>query len=109
MARARSGSTDAQELESNAAKVDPNTWPGPILAFYLKHIDAKDVILAARSGNPNTQGNQSCQAYFFVGEDAVLRQDIDEATRLLRQARDTCPPDSFKNATAEAELKKLEK
>jgi lipoprotein NlpI len=109
LARARSDRDDARELASNAAKVDPNTWPGPILAFYLKRIDASDVMRAAGSGDANTQPNQTCQAYFFVGEDTMLRHDTTEAIRLLRQARDTCPPDSLTNAAAAAELKRLEK
>ena len=109
LARARSNRDDAQELASNATMVDPKTWPGPILAYYLRRIDADEVMRAAGNGNANMPRNQSCQAYFFVGEDAVLRQDIDEAARLLRQARDTCPLDSFKHAAAEFELKRLPK
>ena len=109
LARARSNRDDAPELASNATMVDPKTWPGPILAYYLRRIDADEVMRAAGNGNANMPRNQSCQAYFFVGEDAVLRQDIDEAARLLRQARDTCPLDSFKHAAAEFELKRLPK
>ena len=109
LAHARSNRDDAQELASNATMVDPKTWPGPILAYYLRRIDADEVMRAAGNGNANMPRNQSCQAYFFVGEDAVLRQDIDEAARLLRQARDTCPLDSFKHAAAEFELKRLPK
>jgi hypothetical protein len=82
---------------------------GPILAFYLKRIDASDVMRAARSGDANTQPNQTWQAYFFVGEDAMLRHYTAEVIRLLRQACDTCPPDSLTNAAATAELKRLEK
>jgi len=109
LAHARSNRDDAQELASNARMVDPKTWPGPILAYYLGRVDADEVMRAAGNGSADMPRNQSCQAYFFVGEDAVLRQDIDEAARLLRQARDTCPLDSFKHAAAEFELKRLPK
>jgi len=109
LARARSNRDDAQELASNARMVDPKTWPGPILAYYLGRVDADEVMRAAGNGSADMPRNQSCQAYFFVGEDAVLRQDIDEADRLLRQARDTCALDSFKRAAAEFELKRLPK
>jgi len=109
LAHARSNRDDAQELASNARMVDPKTWPGPILAYYLGRVDADEVMRAAGNGSADMPRNQSCQAYFFVGEDAVLRQDIDEAARLLRQARDTCALDSFKHAAAEFELKRLSK
>src|SRR5215472_6377935 len=109
LARARSNRDDAQELASNARMVDPKTWPGPILAYYLGRVDADEVMRAAGNGSADMPRNQSCQTYFFVGEDAVLRQDIDEADRLLRQARDTCALDSFKRAAAEFELKRLPK
>jgi lipoprotein NlpI len=109
LARARSNRDDAQELASNARMLDPKTWPGPILAYYLGRVDADEVMRAAGNGSADMPRNQSCQAYFFVGEDAVLRQDIDEAARLLRQARDTCALDSFKHAAAEFELKRLPK
>jgi len=109
LAHARSNRDDAQELASNARMVDPKTWPGPILAYYLGRVDADEVMRAAGNGSADMPRNQSCQAYFFVGEDAVLRQDIDEAARLLRQARDTCALDSFKHAAAEFELKRLPK
>src|SRR5215472_14883162 len=109
LARARSNRDDAEELASNARMVDPKTWPGPILAYYRGRADADEVIRAAGNGNADMPRNQSWQAYFFVGEDAVLRQDIDEAARLLSQARDTCALDSFKRAAAEFELKRLPK
>src|SRR5580700_1860811 len=109
LARARSNRDDTEELAGNAAKVDLKTWPGPVLAYYLKRIDANDVMAAARTGDAKTQREQGCEASLYVGEDAVLRQNTDEATRLLRQARETCPPNSVEYTTAEVELKRLEK
>jgi lipoprotein NlpI len=109
LARVRSNHDDTEELTDNAAKFDLNRWPGPVLAFYLKRIDANDVMGAARSGDAKTQREQGCEASFYVGEDAVLRQDPDEAIRLLRQARETCPPIFVEYTAAEAELKRLEK
>jgi len=109
LARARSNHDDTEELTGNASKVDLNTWPGPVVAFYLKRIDAKDVMGAAQSGDAKTQREQGCEASFYVGEDAVLRQHTDEATRLLRQAQGTCPPSFTEYAATLAELKRLEK
>jgi lipoprotein NlpI len=109
LARARSNRDDTAELAGNAAKVDLKTWPGPVLAYYLKRIDANDVMAAARTGDAKTQREQGCEASFYVGEDAVLRQNTAEATRLLRQARETCPPSFAEYTAAEAELKRLAK
>jgi lipoprotein NlpI len=109
LARARSDRGDTEELTGNAVKLDLKTWPGPVVAFYLKGIDANGVMAAARSGDAKTQREQGCQVSFYVGEDAVLRQDTAEATRLLRQARETCPPDFAEFIAAQAELKRLEK
>jgi lipoprotein NlpI len=109
LARARSDRDDTEELTGNAVKLDLKTWPGPVVAFYFKGIDANGVMAAARSGDAKTQREQGCQVSFYVGEDAVLRQDTAEATRLLRQARETCPPDFAEFIAAQAELKRLEK
>jgi lipoprotein NlpI len=84
-------------------------WPGPVLAYYLKRIDASDVMVAAKSGDAKTQCEQGCEASFYVGEDAVLRHSTYEATGLLRQARETCPPSFVEYTAAEAELRRLEK
>jgi tetratricopeptide (TPR) repeat protein len=109
LARARGNRDDSEELMGNAAKLDLDTWPGPVVALYLKRIDANDVIAAATSGDAKTQREQGCDASFYVGEDAMIRQDTAEATRLLRQAAETCLPNFVEYAAAVAELKRLEK
>jgi lipoprotein NlpI len=109
LARVRSNRDDTDELTGNAAKVDLNKWPGPVVAFYLKRIDADDVMDAARSDDAKKHPERVCAASFFVGEDAVLRQDTAEATRLLSQARETCPLGAREYIAAEAELKRLAK
>jgi lipoprotein NlpI len=49
LARARSDRDDTAELTGNAVKLDLKTWPGPVVAFYLKGIDANGVMAAARA------------------------------------------------------------
>ena len=107
LARARDTQEDAEEFKRNAAKLDLKAWPGPIISFYLKQMTAEQVREAAKSGDEKAQHEQGCDASFYLGEDAVLRQNTAEAGRLLRQAQETCPPDFFGYSGAAAELKRL--
>ena len=108
LARARDGQKDAKEFTRNTAKLDLKAWPGPVISFYLKQMPADQVMKAAKVGDEQKQREQSCEASFFLGEDAVLRHSVAEAVSLLRQARESCPVSFIEYDAAIAELKRVE-
>ena len=82
---------------------------GPIITFYMKQQTAQQVTAAAASGDPKTQSEQGCEAAFYLGEDALLRRQEGDALRLLKQARETCPPSFIEYDAAGFELQRLDK
>jgi hypothetical protein len=54
-ARSSFGQATERAHLARARKLDLKTWPGPVVAFYLKGIDANGVMAAARSGDAKTQ------------------------------------------------------
>jgi lipoprotein NlpI len=109
LAHARAKTDDTAELKKYTAKINLKSWPGPIIAFYMKQQTAQQVTAAAATGDPKTQSEQSCEAAFYLGEDELLRRNESEALRLLKQARDTCPPSFIEYDAAGFELKYLAK
>ena len=109
LARARVTGDDTADLKKYAVKVNLKAWPGPIITFYMKQQTAQQVTAAAASGDPKTQSEQGCEAAFYLGEDALLRRQEGDALRLLKQARETCPPSFIEYDAAGFELQRLDK
>jgi lipoprotein NlpI len=110
LARARSGQADTRELAVNTiVKLDRAVWPGPVIALYLGQMNPAQVLAAAATGDAKKRREQSCEASFYLGEDAVLHVEIGDAQRLFREALDRCPSGFVEHIAAEAELKRLVK
>jgi len=105
LSQARAKADDATDLAANAAKADPDAWPGPVISYFLKKKTAEEVLAAANTGDDTAKTSQNCEAAFFLGEDALARQKSTEAEKLLRQASTTCPPDFEEFEAAAAELR----
>lgn len=106
LARARGKEDDSKELAANAAKIDPDAWPGPVIAYFLKKTAPEQLKAAADNGDDKTRAAQDCELAYFLGEDALIRQNQTEGVRLLQQAAGTCPQDFEEYEAAEAELRR---
>jgi tetratricopeptide (TPR) repeat protein len=104
LARARAKADDAAELKRNAAKLNLKAWPGPLILYFMKQQTAPQVMTAAATGDEQAKADQSCEAAFYLGEDAVIRRATLDAEKLLHQARDTCQPSFIEYDAAGAEL-----
>jgi lipoprotein NlpI len=109
LARVRSGQDDAQEFSRNVAKLDLKAWPGPVVALFLQQTTPEQVLAAAASSDPRTQGEQNCVAEFFLGEKALLDGKTADAEHLFVQARSICPTSFLQSQGALAELRQLKK
>jgi lipoprotein NlpI len=109
LARIRGHQEDMEEFSRNTARLDLTTWPGPVISFYLRHASAHEVTEAAKNGDEKAQREQSCEASFFLGEDALLRKQVSEAKTLLRQAHETCPNRFVQFDAAAEELKRIDR
>jgi lipoprotein NlpI len=55
------------------------------------------------------QGEQACEASFYVAQWQLLRKENDRAVALLKQAQSTCPRDFIEREGAVIELRRLAK
>ena len=107
MARARGKQDDAAEFNRNAAKLNLDVWPGPIVALFFNRMNAKQALASAKKADPNGRRGTVCEASFFLGEGALIEGRVKEAGGLLRQAQEICPVDFIERVSALAELQRL--
>ena len=79
-------------------------WPGPVVDFFHGAIDAATLLEAAKKSQETQNLSQVCEATFYMGEDALLRQHGD-FLGLFRQAVKDCPINFHEYEGAVAELR----
>ena len=109
LARARLGEDDTQDLADDAALIDPEAWPAPVVTLFLGRATPQQVEEAAARGDAEKARQQRCEADFYLGEAALLRHDVAAARVRLHAARDTCPDDFIEYEGASSELRRLGK
>ena len=106
LARARNGQDARTDLEKKAAGLKLTDWPGRIIELYLGRA-SKAVLSAAKDSNPKKDENKRCEAYFFLGEYALLQGNAVDAALLFREAIATGATNNLAYSGAQAELKHL--
>jgi tetratricopeptide (TPR) repeat protein len=107
IARARAGQNDAEELTRNAAKLDLKQWPGTLVAYFLGQATL-DQISPPSSHGAMGRGRE-CNLSFFTGEQAMIKKDSGEATRLFSRAHEVCNVHTVIALATMVELKRLGK
>ena len=79
-------------------------WPGQIIAYYTGAISSEAVLHAAEFPYANWK---LCQAYFYLGEHALIEGNREEALEFLQKSIDTEARSDAEHAMAEAELRNL--
>jgi lipoprotein NlpI len=105
---ARSGGNASVELKKNSAALKSTGWPQPVIQMYLRALTPSDVLASAKNEDAKKNSKQHCQAYFFLGEDALLSSHETEARRLFQDAIATRVMDSFEYMGAIAELDRMD-
>ena len=93
----------ARELGSEAS----NEWPAPIARFLLGKLTPGELEVAAESDEDAKRANGKCAAAFFIGMEAVRRNDRQNAREQFQLAQARCPTISELNWAASSELKRL--
>jgi lipoprotein NlpI len=104
LAEWRAGQNAAAGLAASTVRWSPSEWPGALIALYQGSGTPKDVIDAARSGDPVTQRAQECEALFYSGQYELTRGAKSEAMGLLQQSLGVCPSWRHLHAAARLEL-----
>jgi tetratricopeptide (TPR) repeat protein len=82
-------------------------WPGPVAKFLLGRLPAGELEVAAESDDAAKKSNGKCMAAYFIGMDAIRRNDKQRAREQLQLAQARCPTTSAFNWAASSELKRL--
>lgn len=86
LARLHQGNDDLASFRDQSHALNLSGFPGPVIHFYLGESTENDVMAAAKTGSPQEQREQLCEASFYLGEVALLHGKRDEAVRLFRQS-----------------------
>ncbi|MBW8758199.1 MAG: tetratricopeptide repeat protein [Burkholderiales bacterium] len=81
-------------------------WPGPVIDFLRGSISEDALLADARRSQDARDLSQVCEAHFYLGEDAVLRQRSDAVEQFRAAARE-CPVNFHEYEGATAELRAM--
>lgn len=108
VARARAGQNDAEELGRYSAKMDLKSWPGTLVAYFLGQLKADQLSPPSSHGSMIGRA-RDCGLSFFTGEDALVKGNAAEASRLFNHVREVCNIHTVYYLAAGAELKRMGK
>lgn len=109
LSREHNGQDGKPELTRVVKRRDLFYWPGPVANLFLGKSNTEEVLQAARDPflDEQSQLEQSCEAYFYAGQFALLRGDRMEAARLFRAAVATGVSSFIEYSASQLALKKL--
>lgn len=86
---------------------DLTQWPGPIVAYYDGVISREALLRAAQVPFENERKWKLCQAYFYLGEHALIEGNYEEAMELLQKSLDTEARGDPEYVLSQGELRNL--
>lgn len=106
LAGLRAASEKGAKPDDGSIKIGVNLtqWPGQIIAYYTGVSSREAVLHAAQFPYANWK---ECQAYFYLGEYALMQGNRAEAIDLLQKSIDTQAKSDAEYALAEGELRNL--
>jgi lipoprotein NlpI len=107
LASSKSGEDAKDELKKNIAALQSSGWPGPAIQMYLGSLAPSALLASASDANEGKSKKQYCQAYFFLGEDALLRGKLAGAKKLFLQSITAGSTASYEYIGAIAELERV--
>ena len=107
IAQARAGRNDAEALGSLAGKINLKQWPGTLVAYFLGQIKLEEVSAASNHGAMGR--GRECSLSLFAGEDALAKDNTEQARQPMLRAREVCNPHTFQYLVAGVELERMKK
>jgi len=69
-----------------AAQMQPGQWPGPVVQMLAGQIEPEAAIEAATAINPKQTLMQQCEAYFYAGQQYLIRKEPEKAKAAFQAA-----------------------
>lgn len=107
LSRALAGGEPDRELQAHAEGLDLEPWPGIIVKLYLGQVPAARVIAETRDADPVKQRENECVAFFFLGQERLVKGDTERAAEYFQKTLDTGITGYRQYAAAEEELRRL--
>jgi lipoprotein NlpI len=107
LVQARNGKDARSELRKNNAALKSGGWPEPVIRMYLRSLKPEDVLASAKDADAKKNSKQHGQAFFYLGEDALLRGYPVEARKLFQQAISTGAAGTYEHIGAKVELDRM--
>lgn len=89
LARNRNSVDGTAEMEKATRGMDLDVWPAPVVKFLLGRLTSEVLITVAKDLDQRMGGDRECQAYFYVGQQLILRGDSAQARRMFDLAVQT--------------------
>ncbi|MBY0510314.1 MAG: tetratricopeptide repeat protein [Rhodospirillaceae bacterium] len=106
IAESRGGLKPAPALAATLKTIAADTWPGPVLRYFAGALSGDDVLVAA-TREPRDAPGRLCEAYYYLGEAAVMQNDPAQAAKLFKAALATGMSRYTEYAAAQAGLEHL--
>lgn len=107
LAQARGGRNAQAELHKNSAVLKAPGWPVLVIRMYLRSAKPEDMLASAKDADAKKNNKQQCQAFFYLGEDALLHGHPVEARKLFQRAISTAAVGTYEYIGAMVELDRM--
>jgi lipoprotein NlpI len=107
LASSRMKEKATDELKTTSARLKLTGWPASAIQMYLGVLSANDLLASAKDADSKKSNLQHCQAYLFMGEDALLRGKSAEAKKLFQESISAGSAGSYEYIGAIAELDRM--
>ncbi|WP_423380196.1 tetratricopeptide repeat protein [Burkholderia sp. LMG 32019] len=99
---------DRVSLEDESSRLrNQESWPRPIIEFFLSKIDADQLRVAAVKGDAGPHGVRRCEAETYIGEMNMMAGKVEDATRNFETAVSLCPVSWAEYDLAKFEIKSI--
>jgi len=105
--RARDGQDATSDLAKTLGELNLTGWPAPIYKFFLGKIAAESLLQEAKHIDYRKNQEQYCEAYFYLGQQALIQDDRNEAIRWFKATLDTKVAEFVEYRAALVELWRL--
>ncbi len=106
LARSRAGQPAQTDLATDAAKLNLKAWPSPVVNLFLGKTTPELFLAAAKDKDPKKDREQHCEAYFYLGQKALIAGKQDEANKMFQKSLDTHVTTFYEYMGAQAELQR---
>ncbi len=106
---ARMGKDAKEELVESLKKFGKHDWPEPVALMLMGEISRQECLKKAENNNARLDREQKCEAYFYIAQDCLIKDEKKEAEDYFRKCVSTGVKNFYEYDLAGIELKRFNK